>query len=209
MTLGVILLSAIVLLTFLGLTQRVFDRMRLTDSTALLFVGLLIAGSFINIRLMRTPVDISINLGGLVPVALAVYILSRAGTEREWGRALLATVATTGALYGVSKLMAGFGHGRDFLDPLYLYGLIAGVVAYIVAARSRRSAFVSATVGTMLLQIVHLIELLVTRQPGSVDIGGAGAFDAIIIAGVTSVLLAELVGETRERLGGGHKERRE
>jgi len=51
MTLGIILLGAIVLLTFLGLTQRVFDRMHLTDSRALLFVGLLIAGSFITIQL--------------------------------------------------------------------------------------------------------------------------------------------------------------
>lgn len=209
MTLGIILLAAVVLLTFLGLTQRVFDRMRLTDSAALLFVGLLIAGSFVNIRLLRSPISMSVNLGGLVPVALGVYILTRADSGREWGRAILATVVTTAALYGTSKLMSGFGHGRDIMDPLYLYGLIAGVVGYIVAARSRRASFVAATVGTLLLQVVHLVELLVTGQPGSVDIGGAGAFDAIVIAGVISVLLAELIGETRERLGGGHKERQD
>ena len=36
-------------------------------------------------------------------------------------------------------------------------------------------------------------------------IGGAGAFDSLILAGILAVLLAELVGETRERLQGGPK----
>lgn len=207
MTLGIILLAAVVLLTFLGLTQRVFDRLHLTDSTALLFVGLVIAGSFVNIQLLRTPVNVSLNLGGLVPIGLAGYVLVRAGSRREWVRAILATLATTAALYGTVKLFAGYGHGRgDVLDPLYLYGIVGGVVAYIVAARSRRASFAAATIGTLLLQVVHWIELSVTNTPGSVNIGGAGAFDAIVISGVLAVLLAELVGETRERLGGGHKE---
>jgi hypothetical protein len=38
-----------------------------------------------------------------------------------------------------------------------------------------------------------------------VHIGGAGAFDSLILAGILAVLLAELVGETRERLQGGPK----
>ena len=34
-------------------------------------------------------------------------------------------------------------------------------------------------------------------------IGGAGVFDAMIVAGIIAVALAEIVGETRERLSGG------
>jgi len=34
-------------------------------------------------------------------------------------------------------------------------------------------------------------------------VGGAGVFDQVVIAGVLAVGLAEIVGETRERLGGG------
>ena len=206
MTLGVILLGAIVLLTFLGLTQRVFDRLHLTDSRALLFVGLLIAGSFITIRLTGGTRPISVNLGGIVPIILGFYILKKADSRKEWTRALVATVVTTGALYGLSKLMSGFGHGRDMIDPLYLYGIVAGLVAYFVAARSRRAAFVAATIGTLLLQVVNMIELIVTDSPGTVNLGGGGVFDATIIAGVLAVLLDELIGETRERLGGGHHE---
>ncbi|HCF88851.1 MAG TPA: hypothetical protein DER41_02730, partial [Firmicutes bacterium] len=95
MTLGIILLGAIVLLTFLGLTQRVFDRMHLTDSRALLFVGLLIAGSFITIQLTGGTRPISVNLGGIVPVILGFYILKKADSRKEWTRALVATVVTT------------------------------------------------------------------------------------------------------------------
>jgi len=34
-------------------------------------------------------------------------------------------------------------------------------------------------------------------------IGGGGAFDAVVIAGLLAVLLAEFIGETREWLQGG------
>ena len=34
-------------------------------------------------------------------------------------------------------------------------------------------------------------------------IGGAGIFDSIVLAGLVAVLLAEILGETRERLQGG------
>ena len=33
--------------------------------------------------------------------------------------------------------------------------------------------------------------------------GGAGAFDATVIAGVFAVVLAEVIGETREKIQGG------
>jgi hypothetical protein len=36
-------------------------------------------------------------------------------------------------------------------------------------------------------------------------IGGAGAFDAIVLAGIVAILLAELIGESLERLTGGPK----
>lgn len=207
MTLGIVLLAAVVLLTFLGLTHRVFDRLHLSDAAALVFIGLLIAGSFVNVTLVRRPIDLSVNLGGLVPIALAIYVLVKANSATETWRAILATIITTAALFAtVRYLIPGFGHGRDVLDPLYIYGIEGGIIAYIAASRSRRASFVAATLGTTLLQVVHLAELLIRRSPGTVAIGGAGAFDAIVIAGILAVLLAELVGESRERLGGGHKE---
>ncbi len=206
MPIGVTLLIAVVALTFLGLLHRVYDRMYLTDVQALIFIVLIIGGSFINLPLSDGRIGISLNIGGgVIPLILALYVLSRANSTVEWVRATLATLITAAVLYGTVKLMAGFGHGRsalDILDPVYLYGLVGGIIAY-VAGRSRRSAFVAATVGTVLLDIANLVELLVRGMPGRVAIGGAGALDVEVIAGLIAVLLAELVGESRERLQGG------
>jgi uncharacterized membrane protein len=204
LTIGVILLSAVVLLTVAGLAHRVFDRMHLTDAQALIFLVLLIAGSFITIPLYRGPYTVAVNIGGgILPVALAIWVLTRAGTGYEWGRALFSAVVTGIFLYGTAKLFRGFGHGYDIIDPMWVFGLVAGVVGYVAGGRSRRSAFVGATLGVLLLDLANLVELSLTRSPGRVVVGGAGAFDTVVVAGVLAVLLAEIVGETRERLGGG------
>jgi len=99
--------------------------------------------------------------------------------------------------------MEGNPGGRfDFLDPIWIYPFVGGLVAYIVG-RSRRSAFIAATLGVLLLDVFQWIYLISTGTPGRVNIGGAGAFDSIVLAGVIAVLLAEIIGETRERLQGG------
>ncbi|MGE5509449.1 MAG: DUF1614 domain-containing protein, partial [Chitinophagales bacterium] len=165
---------------------------------------LLIAGSFVTIPLYHGRYTVALNVGGgILPVALAIWVLSRAGTGREWGRALLSSVVTGIFLYGTAKLLRGFGHGYDIIDPMWVFGLEAGIVGYVAGGRSRRSAFVGATLGVILLDLANLIELTVTASPGRVIVGGGGAFDTVVVAGVVAVLLAEVVGETRERLGGG------
>lgn len=200
--LGLILLVVVSILIYLGVAQRLLDRMRLSDKAALAVVAALVVGSFIDIPLGR---DVSLNVGGaLVPIGLAVYLLSKAGTAWEWGRALIAAAATTGTIYLLgSYLMTGEpSDGRTYLDPLYIYPLVGGGIAYLLG-RSRRSAFVAATLGVLGLDLIHWAYLMVTGTPGTVNIGGAGAFDSIVVAGLVAVLLAEIIGETRERLQGG------
>ena len=53
------------------------------------------------------------------------------------------------------------------------------------------------------MDIVDYVRLLSSNTRGAVNIGGAGAFDSIIISGIVAVLLAEIIGETRERMQGG------
>ncbi|MGE5553611.1 MAG: DUF1614 domain-containing protein [Betaproteobacteria bacterium] len=204
MSIGLLLLVAVVVLTVAGLAHRIFDRLYLTDTQALIFLALLIAGSFLTIPLYRGNFTVALNVGGgILPIALAVYVLSRAGTGREWSHALLATAVTGGFLYGAAKLFRDFGHGYDLIDPLWLFGVVAGVVGYIAGGRSRRTAFIGATLGVLLLDLANLVELVVTRSPGRVVVGGAGAFDTLVVAGVIAMLLAEVLGEAREKLGGG------
>lgn len=196
---GMLALLIISILVYFGLAHRVLDRMRLSDKGALGVIAAMVVGSFITLPLGARA---SINVGGgLVPIGLAVYVLSRAGTTKEWVRALIAAAVTGVVVYFTGRFLSAEPEGI-FIDPLYIYPLVGGLVAYLVG-RSRRTAFIAATLGVLLLDIGQYIYLLATGLPGRVAIGGAGAFDSIVLAGLVAVLLAEIVGEARERIQGG------
>ncbi|MCD5407181.1 MAG: DUF1614 domain-containing protein [Desulfotomaculum sp.] len=205
---GLIALMVVSVLIYFGLAHRVLDRMRLSDRAALGIIVLLIVGSFITIPLPIPDVRASINVGGaLIPVAVAIYLLHKAGTRREWVRALVATVITALVVYFIGSLvMTGLpepGGRFAYIDAMYLYPLVAGITGYL-AGRSRRSAFIAATLGVVLVDIFHFAGMLQAGVVGGiVAIGGAGVFDVAVLSGIIAVLLAEIVGEVRERLQGG------
>ncbi|HOB88059.1 MAG: DUF1614 domain-containing protein [Bacillota bacterium] len=199
MTVGLILLLVVSVLIFLGLAHRVLDRMRLNDRQALVAVLSILIGGFIDIPVFRGLWTVSVNLGGsVIPVIIAIYVLSRADTQTEARRGVLSAVATGAALLAISKIFT-FEEGRTIIDPIYVFGLVAGVIAYLLG-RSRRAAFAGAVLGVVFLDIAHLVEVIIRRLPSTVNIGGAGAFDAVIIAGLIAVGFAEIFGETMERL---------
>lgn len=206
--LGVILLIVISLLIFFGLAHRALDRMHLSDRGALLVILAMIVGSFITIPIPGGRYPISLNVGGgLIPLGLAIYLLAKAGTAPERMRALLGAAVTALALFAVSSLvMRGLpepGGRYEILDALWVYPVVAAVVGYL-AGRSRRGAFVSATLGLLTMDVGYYLWLVSRGAPaGRVSIGGTGAFDAVVLAGILAVLLAEVVGEVRERLQGG------
>jgi uncharacterized membrane protein len=186
-------------LIFFGLAHRILDRLYLSDRGGLIFIGAMIVGSFFDIPLWRNP-SITLNIGGgLLPLLLAIYILIKAGSGKEWLRSIIGIVLTTGVLYGVNKLYR-FDTARGFIEPQYLWAIIAGVIAYI-AGRSRRLAFIIATLGILAMDVNHIFEVRGSNVP--TRIGGAGIFDTIVIAGILAVLLAEIIGESREALQGG------
>lgn len=208
MSIGIILLIATGLLIYLGAAQRVLDKLYLTDSMAMLVVGLIIIGSFIEITLSRTPLVI-LNLGGaLVPVLLAVYVLFKTKSGKEWVRTIIAIALTGGAIYGISLFFRDFGHGRDIIDPMYIYAISGGLIAYLLG-RSRRGAFIAGTLGFLTYNSIILWQVLTGKINTQVRLGGAGAFDSIVISGLVGVILAELIGESRERLQGGHIEEKD
>jgi len=205
LNLGVIILLAISILIYFGIAQRILDRMRLSDKGAFLVIAALIAGSFIDIPLYRGNIDVRLNVGGgVVPIFLAGYLLSKAGTGKEKIRAIIGALLTGAVIYFIGSVLMRGGHDEFnvLLDPIYIYPIVAGLTAYI-AGRSRRAAFVAATIGVLLLDIFHTVYLITKGIPGNVHIGGAGAFDTIVLSGIVAVMLAELIGEGRERLQGG------
>jgi uncharacterized membrane protein len=204
-SIGQTVLAVLLFLILFGLSQRVLDRMRLTNAQAVAALLLIIGGSFVDIPLWRGDIQVTVNVGGaLVPLGLSVYLLVKAGTVRERVRAVIAAALTAGVIYlAGTVLMTGDLYDQfALLDPLYVYPLGAGLAAYLLG-RSRRASFVAAVLGVLLTDIIHWIWLMVHRTPGNVHFGGAGGLDAVVLSAVFAVVLAELIGELRERLQGG------
>lgn len=198
--LGLIALLVVSILIYFGVAHRVLDRLHLTDRAALGFIAAIVVGSFIDIPITSR---VTINIGGVIAIGLAIYVLFKAGTAYEKFRAVIAAIVTALALFLAARYL-GAEPETIFIDTIYIYPLVAGLVGYL-AGRSRRGAFFAAVMGVLATDVAHYVYLVRTGVRGTVALGGAGAFDSLILAGLLAVLLAEIVGETRERLAGGPK----
>jgi len=94
-------------------------------------------------------------------------------------------------------------------DPNYLYGIAGGVIAYLFG-RSRRAAFIAGILGVLIADVIASIEVWSMGVDQKLQLGGAGAYDAVVISGLLAVMLAELIGEIVERMTRGkNRPRRE
>ena len=75
-TIGRLILLSLSLLIFFGVAERVLDRMHMSDKAALLVLGAIVLGSFVNLTLYRSDaLTVRMNVGGaLVPLAVAIYV---------------------------------------------------------------------------------------------------------------------------------------
>lgn len=199
MSIGMVLLTVLALLILFGVGQRVLDRMYLTDRQALLMVAAIFVGGWLpDLQFGR----VTLNIGGaLIPLGICIYLLVRAGTNTERIRALVAAVLTGAAVYLLGRIMPA-DPIQTYIDPNYVYGLAAGVVAYLLG-RSRRAAFFAGVVGVLLADIAVGAVNWANGIDQTLHLGSAGALDAVIISGLLAVLLAEFVGEALERLTSG------
>ena len=199
MSIGMILLIIIALLILFGVLQRVLDRMALTDRQALACVALIFIGGWLpDISLGR----VTLNIGGaLVPLAVCVYLFLNAGTGKERIRALVASVLTGAVVYVIGLYCPADPVAMPF-DPMILYGLCGGIVAWLLG-RSRRSAFIAGVLGIILADAAVGVVNWSRGIQQAVHLGSAGALDAIVLSGVSAVLLCELFGEIMERIAHG------
>lgn len=196
---GSILLLIVAALIYFGVGHRVLDRMRLNDRAALGILLLMALGSLVNFRLVPPPRELMVNLGGgLVPLGVSIFLLATADTSREKWRGLAATVLAGGAVWALGRVLPP-EEQTMWLDPSYLFGPVAGVVAYLIG-KSRRAAFAAGASGTILADLIHWGEGFTRPYATRTWLGGAGAFDAVVIAAFLAVGLAELAGEVSERV---------
>jgi uncharacterized membrane protein len=202
MSIGMVLLTAVAVLVFFGVTQRVLDKMHLSDRAALLIIGLMFFGTLLpNIPL--GPVEISLG-GALIPAGVCVYLLIRAGTNKERVRAIAGAILTAAAVYLMNTYILPDEPETIVIDPMYLNGIAAGLLAYALG-RSRRGAFICGVLGVLLADVIVFAVNLAQGVEQTLVLGGAGIFDAAVISGLIGVILTELIGEIRERLTRGSK----
>ena len=200
MSIGMILLVVLSLLILAGMLQRTLDRMALTDRQALAIMAAIFIGGWL------PQIDlglVTVNIGGaVVPLIVCVYLLLRAGSAKERIRALVAAALTAAAIFALGLLLPADPMQMPMLDPMILYGIAGGLIAWLLG-RSRRSAFIAGVLGVMLTDLITGISLRIRGVDQVIHLGGAGALDAVVLAGVIAVLMCELTGEIIERIQTG------
>lgn len=195
MTTGSLLLGAAAVLVLLGIGQRMLDKMRLSDRTALLLIAAMFIGGLIpdiRIGLVR------INIGGaLIPLGICLYLLFTADENAERIRGVIGALVTGGIVYVLGRVMPSEPE-NIILDPVYACGVAGGIVGYVLG-RSRRGAFICGVLGVLLGDLTSAIVLWLGGVEQVLTLGGAGIFDTAVISGLLAVLLAEIIGETLER----------
>lgn len=195
MTVGSILLSGAAVLLLLGVGQRVLDKMHLSDRAALVIIFSMFIGGLlpdIDFGLVR------LNIGGaVIPLAICAYLFMRAQND-EKVRALLGAVVTSGVVYLLGRIMPDEPESI-WIDPVYICGLVGGLAGYLFG-RSRRGAFISGVAGVLLADIINAVVVWSSGVSQTLRLGGAGIFDTAVISGLSAVLLAELLGESLERV---------
>lgn len=185
------LLTILAVIIYLGLLQRTLDRMRLSDRAALVIIALLALGTW----LPELPLGrVRINLGStLVPLGLGVYLIGTADTFKEQARGA-AAIAATAITVLILDWVLPQEPGAMFIEPLYAYGIAAGIIGY-AAGRSRRAAFVGGMLGVLVADVLVLIQQIPLTH--TYQLGG-GILDSSLLAGVIAVGCAEIFGEARE-----------
>lgn len=197
---GIQLVVIVSMLIFLFLVHRVLNRMHFGIIASLFLLFAMLAFGYVPaIPIWR---GLSINIGGmLIPLAIVVYLIVSADETKEKIRGPVTALLAGAAVWGVDRILPANPPGAIGyeMDPLYIPATFAGIIAYLLG-RSRRSAFIGGVGGIFFLDMAAWAENLIrSTKAVPIVLGGAGIFDATLIAGVFGVLLAELVGEIRER----------
>lgn len=194
MELTTFIFNTVMTVVYIFFAQRILDRMRLTDLQAMAVLLIALVGTFIDIPLIRNGITVTLNPGGLMLLAIAVYVTLKADTLWEKLRVLFTALGTAVGMYYLPLAFPS----EPGLDLLYLNGVIAGLIAYLLG-RSRRAAFAGAVFAVFLLDLLDFTHLVRYGAFAWWSFGGAGLFDSMVVAGFTGALIAEVIGEIRER----------
>lgn len=196
MSVSLIILSTLIILLMFGAGQRILDQMRLNDKQAILVLLSIVIGIII------PPIYIGkyfcFSIGGfLIPFIICIYMLISCGWSRDLLRSVIGTIIVAGIVYGLEWLLPSSTPEDVIIDPMYFYGIVAGVVAYVLG-RSRRNAFICSVFGISLAMTIQFVVNMCLSKPTVLGLGVGGAFGTIVVSTILSVGLCEFMGRAFE-----------
>lgn len=194
MYIGLIIVGIFIVLTALGFLRNLLERWEINEKTGLLVALLMFGGLLIN------PINIDnafiFSIGGfLIPFIVCIVLLARA-QRHEIIRTLSATIII-GIVAAALTYYFPLDNNITVIDAGVFIGLIAGGIAFLIG-RSRRGAFISASLGVMLTNVFMFLFYIVQGFAYPVILGVGSQFSALIIAGIVATIIAEIAGETLE-----------
>lgn len=200
MSFGLVVLTVILITLMCGAGQRILDKMRLNDKWALILVLAMVVG--ILIPPIKITSNFSFSIGGfLIPFGICIYMLIANGLNFDLFRAIMGTIITAGLILLAQWLLPSKTPEDIVVDITIIYGIIAGLVAYILG-RSRRNAFICSVFGLTLASVIQFFISMAKGQIVPLSLGSGGAFDSMVLSIVIAVGLCELVGTTAEIIVG-------
>ena len=196
MSVSLWILSALIILLMFGAGQRILDQMRLNDKQAICLMLAIVVGIIIPPIYVTKYFCFSIG-GFLIPALICVYMLISAGWSRDLLRAFIGVILVAGIIYGLEWLMPAESPEDIVIEPTFVYGIVAGIVAYLLG-RSRRNAFICSVFGISLAMLIQFIINMVMKTPTVLGLGVGGAFNSIVIATIIAVGLCEFMGRAFE-----------
>lgn len=196
-----------------GLISIGFEKLGLSQESAMLLLFSSLLGSVINLPLISLKVtkppeksaarpifgllrplmlpftgrmQLRVNVGGcLIPITFSLYLFNH--VDFEISRVILAIAMVSAFAYAISRPLPGIGIGM----PMFAAPLAAAITAIIVdSAHSAPLAYICGTTGVIIgADLMRIPDIRKFGVPLA-SIGGAGTFDGIFITGIVAVLLA-------------------
>lgn len=205
-----LIVGALLLVFFVqfGMISIAFDKLGLTEKSALWLAVTSFLGSALNLPLAQlsgdpaappaAPADsapfpeyrgttlLTVNVGGcLVPVGFCVYLLHHVALDPLPVFTILAVV--TAVSYRFSQAVPGAGIAIPTLIPPVVAALLA---ALIDPKQAAPVAYVAGTLGVLIGADLLKLNAMRLMRASVVSIGGAGTFDGVFLAGLLAALLA-------------------
>jgi uncharacterized membrane protein len=209
----ILLIAFLVAFIQVGALTIAFEKLGLSQHSAVLLLFSSLFGSAINLPLFSVKAEagsleqvpvrlrgllqqamkefkgrtlIAVNVGGgLIPVMFSFYLIKH--NPLPPGDVLLATALVAAVCHAFSRPIAGIGIGM----PIFIAPLTAAIVALMInSEQSAPLAYICGTLGVLIG--ADLLRLGNIRRMGVpiAAIGGAGTFDGIFLTGIVAVLLA-------------------